>query len=958
MPPRRISPSRARTVALAAALACLFLLPALASAHPALKQAAPSPGLVTPGPADAIDLSFSEPIVPAGSRIVLRRLGGEKLAVGPLRAGRGALTLSADTARPIGAGLYKIEWTALGADGHTVSGEFAFGLSDRDGTAPAGAQERLALGSRGGPGEQRAVAEGPLAVTARWIGLLAASILLGGWALLALASARRALAPDALAAARRRWSRLAPVAWVAALTSATVAVLLSATAGAGGGLHPDLLLRSPTGRGAAAVLLVLALGTIALVVLRRRPPATWVLAGGGLVVLVGEALTGHVQTLTGGDRFLAGVLQAAHALSAGLWLGGLLVLAALSIRPGAGADSPLGPLARAFAPLAATALGVAAITGVLAAFREVEHGYFLRWSAYGNLVLVKGALVLLAGGAGLYAFLRTRRHGTPARGPLRAETGIVAVVLALAAVLAGLVPGRGQALPAQRGTLAPGPALASAIADGGPLRVTLAPARSGANVLTLLQESALGLPPAAAPRWAEARLFCACAEGELAVDLKPGPGGTLSGPVELPSDGPWYAKLIVEGRETAPVALPTGVPSARGSSPVTVLTVGDLSGRGARRCRAHLLGLELGIARLNALGGVDGGRKIALVGLDDGGAPALGRRRTAGAIAADDPIGLVAPCGPAAGAAVAEAAEAGLPSIVADPAVPQVAGDRIFRLAADPYAEGFATGDFIRTTVVPSAASRIVRAVATGTPDGERRIAGLRAGLARTRLRVEVVPEARLPSDPDGLRALIDRTSAAAVLLDGDPADLAARLAALGRGELGFAPAPVLAASPVLSERFVSDSGGIGRIGAVQGAVEVMADSATAAAYARALPRVFPGEQPALDGLRGYVAGLALAEGLKGGTGRADLAAALVAPAPFTDAIVTPWRDDAPAAGNQRFAVVKGTFLPPTLIPASSGGDTYAGTWFPDGAWSRLTNAPLGPPLDRPVPPLPEADGA
>jgi methionine-rich copper-binding protein CopC/putative copper export protein/ABC-type branched-subunit amino acid transport system substrate-binding protein len=947
--PRRSPASRA-LVALAVALACL-LLPALASAHPALKQAAPSPGLVTPGPADAVDLSFSEPIVPAGSRIVLRRLGGERLAVGPLRAGRSALTLSAPIPRPLGPGLYRIEWSALGADGHAVSGEFAFGLSARDGTAPAGAQERLAIGSRGGPGDQRASAEGPVAVTARWIGLLAASILLGGWALLRLAIGRRALAPEALAAARRRWSRLAPAAWAAALASAVVAALVNATAGAGGDLHPDLLLRSPTGRGAAIVLLLLLAGTVALALLRRRPAAAWVLAGGGLVVLVGEALTGHVQTLTGGGRTLAGALQVAHALGAGLWLGGLVVLASLSIRPGAG--SPLGPLARAFAPLAASALGVAAVTGVVAAFREVEHGYFLRWSAYGNLVLIKGALVLLAGGAGLYAFLRTRRRGAPARGLLRAESGAVAVALALAAVLAGMVPGRGQALPAQRGTLAPGPALASAIADGGPVRVTLAPARAGANVLTLLQESALGLPPAAAPRWAEARLFCACAEGEIAVDLTPGPGGTLSGAVTLPADGPWYAKLIVEGRETAPVALPAGVPSARGSSPLRVLTIGDLSGAGARRCRAHLLGLELGIAHLNALGGAGGGRKVALEGLDDGGRPALARRRIADAIAAEEPVALVAPCGPAAGAAVAEAATAGLPAIVADPAVPLVAGDRVFRLAADPYAEGFAAADFIRTTVIPYADSRIVRAVATGTPDGDRRIAGLRAGLAATRLRVETLPAADLPSDPAGLRALLDRTSAAAVLLDGEPAGLAARLAGLGRAGLGFAPAPVLAASPVLSERFVSDSGGIGRIGAVQGVVEVMSDSATAAAYARTLPRVFPGEQPALDGLRGYVAGLALAEGLRGGTGRGDLAAALVEPAPFTDAIVTPWRADASAAGNQRFAVVKGTFLPPTLIPASSGGETYSGTWFPDGAWSRLTTAPIGPPLERPVPPLP-----
>ncbi|MDX6646127.1 MAG: copper transport protein [Miltoncostaeaceae bacterium] len=938
---------------LGAGLACLALLLVLASAasaHPALQQASPTPGLIAPAPAAAVELSFSEPAVREGSRITVT-VDGRQVHVGAVRSSDGGRLLSVRPARALGTGVYEVSWTALGADGHRGSGRFGFGVADRDGEAPAGGQALLAFGSRGGPGDQSAATEGVLAVVARWLGLLCASVLLGGFALLLLARRRAALAPAAHDTARRRWRLLGTPTWLLMLLAAIEGALANATAGAGGGLNIEALLASPTGQGATIVLAVLLAGSVALAALRQRPARELVWAGGALVVVLGQALTGHVQTLRGADRAVGAGLQIVHALSAALWLGGLLVLAAVSIRPEAGRPSPLRPLVRAFSPLAGATFGLAVLTGVLAAVREVDRLHFLRWSTYGNVVLIKAALVALAAIAGAVTLLRMRR-GAPRSGLLRAEALIVVLVLGLAATLTGLVPGRGQALPAQSGTLLPGPALASAIADGGPLRVSLSPARSGRNVLSVLQESPLGQPPARARRSVRAELFCNCPARAVRVSLTRGPGGVWSAPVDIAGEGGWFARLTVDGRASAPIALPVGVPSARGPGPITVLTVADLSGRGARRCRSHLLGLELAVARLNALGGLDGGRKVALLGLDDGGSPARAGRLAAGALSRSAPIAMAAPCGPAAAAAVSAAAAAGVPAIVADPAVTLVAARNTFRLAADPYAEGFADGQYIRSVVQPSAASRLVRAVRTGDPDNARRIAGLREGLRGTRFEVRELDVRRLADGPAALQALLDRGSAAAVLLDGDPAVLAAQLARLGRTRLGFAPGVVLASTAVLSERFVSDSGAIGRIGAIQGPIEVVPDSATALAYARTLPSVFPGELPTLDGLRGYNAGLALAEGVRSGIDRRRIAAELLAPAPFSDALMTPWRADAPAAGNQRFSFVRGNFLPPTLIPQSAGGESFNGTYFPDGTWARLTTTPAGPPFEHPVHPL------
>src|SRR5205823_2015359 len=137
-------------------------------------------------------------------------------------------------------------------------------------------------------------------------------------------------------------------------------------------------------------------------------------------------------------------------VSSAVWLGGLITLAIVTFQRREGEAAPLVPAARAFAPLAGTALGVSIVTGVLAAVREIHHFYFLRWSSYGNVLIVKASLVAIAALVGLVAFLRARR-GRGSGALLRAETTIVVAVLVAAVLLSGLVPGRSQALPAARG---------------------------------------------------------------------------------------------------------------------------------------------------------------------------------------------------------------------------------------------------------------------------------------------------------------------------------------------------------------------------------------------------------------------------------------------------------------------------------------------------------------------------
>ena len=938
-------------VAVVAALAACgsALLPATAVAHPALLQSSPAPGLIAPREVPDVELSLSEAAVLGGSRITVSKLGGAAIPTGSLQGTDGDKTLAVRPSQPLGEGTYEVRWTTLGDDGHTVSGSFAFGVAGKNGQAPDGAQAVTAFGSHGGSGGSSA-STGVFDAIGRWLAVLVASFLLGGFVL--LERLRRRLAPAEADAARERWRLLLPMAPLLLVMAASEEALSESSAGVGSGFDPGLLFSSATGVG-IAIQLVIAVASVGLVLgLRGRGrQRDLALAGAGLGVLLMQAITGHVQTLGSGIAFGA-FTQILHVGAAGIWLGGLLTL----LLACAGSSKvPFGRAARAFAPVAASSLAVAVVTGVIAAIREVDHFYFLRWSSYGNVVLIKALLVLVVAAiAALIARRAQRSDGAGGRGGrlARLEAFGVVAILGLAVTLTALVPGRGQLLPAQRGNLLPGAALASAVASGGPVRVTLAPARTGQNELSVLQEPAPGDNAPPSPRSVSAKLFCSCSGRSISATLHPTEGGTWASGVNLPDDGPWYARVSLSGRATSPVALSVGVPQARGPKPLEVLAIGDYSGEDADRCRSHLLGLQLGVGRINALGGLDGGRKVAVLALDDGGSPDRAKELARQADDDDHPMALAAPCGPAAAGAVSQASADGIPAIVADPAVPLVPGDRVFRLAGDPYAEGYADGQYLTSVVEPTAASKVVRVVRPTDDAGRRRLDGLRAALGGSKFRIQEISADALEIGPVELRSVIDRRSAAAVMVDGDPNRLAATFKAMGDGVLDFDPAVLIAPSQLLSERLLESSGALGRTQAIQGAVEVSTDSATAQSYARAVPAVYPGESPTLDGLRGYVAGLALEQGVTNGTDPGQIASALRQPAPFTDALLAPWRSDAPAAGNQRFTLVDASFLPATLIPTQVGGESFNGTFFTDGSWSRLSSQALGPPLQAPVPSL------
>jgi len=924
--------------------------PAVAQAHPLLLQAAPQPGVVSPQSPDAIRLALSEAGVARGSEIAITDARGKRVPTSSVVATAGDRTFSVTPAEALPSAVYKVRWSVLGNDGHLVRGTFDFGVAGSDGAAPPGA-EKLGGASAGGRGGENAISDGLVAVVGRWLGVGAASLLLGAFVLLTLLGRRR---DDAHDAAHARVRAAAPLTWLLVGFAAVEGVLAAATSGTDGDVDLGLLTASPTGRADLVRLVLFAVVTAVLVALgeRRDTRRAPVLATGATAILLTYAISGHVLS----EPTVWTILdQGVHVLTAGLWLGGVLAIVLVTFRSAV----PVVRAARAFAPVAAAALGVAIVTGVLAAVREVDAWYFLRWSDYGRVVIVKSILVALVALAGAVVFWRSRRATADAASGrlLRVEAFGVVAIVALAATMSGIAQGRGQPLPAERGTLFAGPAFGTALLAQGGAQMTLAPARRGPNVLTT------SLPPEAeTPKAVTVRLACACAPGEdVRATLEQGDGPAWSAQVELPRDGSWFAYVTVDGdASSSPVQLGVGVPEAPGSTPLDVLAVADLSGPDAERCRAHVLGVGLAIARINGEGGLDGGRKVTTRVLDSGGDVARATRLARDAVDGGEPLAAVGSCGTGGDAAVRVLQKAGVPVVIGDATVGPTPGNGVFRTAADPYAQGLSFAQIVKQRVLPSApvGVRRIPVILGGDAASQRLLAGLRFGLRGTAAQLDVRRPGDLARrDLDGRDAYISQLKVLATVIDTpstERRDVDA-LTELGREREGIVPAPVLLSERVLSERLIRSAGSLGRIGALQGVTEVSPSTADGILYRQSVPLLYRGELASLDGLRGYVSGLALRDAVRrAGVGHDAIIDALRRPGVFTNALLAPWTTRQPGAGSPATLAVQPLFLSPTVTPPSAGGTPRASAYFPDGTWS-ATSGLLG--LGAQTGPAPQLTG-
>lgn len=456
---------------IAVVLAALTAVPS-AFAHAILQESSPSNNSVVRTSPKTVSLRFNEAVETAFGSIRVYDCGGGRVDSGKiLRPSKDSVAVRID--RKLGQGTYTVTWRVISADSHPVAGAFVFNVKK----ANAGSCKQV-FGAKT-PGTINALFK-------FMRGLDFALILLVVGGAIALAIVLRSAAPELRT---RLYRILAGLSFGLVVTAALCIVVQGAVAG-GFGLGEAFrwdtvhsVLQTRFGRAFLWQMgVAIVVGAMALMASRlRRLELLPLLA---LLLLPTISAAGHART----SGTTALFLDVIHIAAASTWVGGLgfTVLALLL----AGADRwPLASRAvPRFSILAVVSVATLIVAGTLRGYQEVRAFHGLWDTTYGQLLLVKIALVLplLALGAynNRYAVPRLKRQIASVveqRRFLRAagaELAIMAAVVGVTAVLVTEPPAKASVSAAK---------YATDTVPIGPLEVNylIDPAKTGPNVIHL-----------------------------------------------------------------------------------------------------------------------------------------------------------------------------------------------------------------------------------------------------------------------------------------------------------------------------------------------------------------------------------------------------------------------------------------------------------------------------------------
>jgi len=520
---------RNRTAAVAAVLAVLWLLAAAgpAGAHALLRDSDPAAGASLERAPRRVVLSFTERPEPGLSTIQVLDTGGQAVQQGAAVAVQGEPQQLAVGLGDLPDGTYTVSWRAVSRDdGHLSAGAFAFGIGV---AAPASGPQAQAASQGATPSPS------PAATAAR-LALYAGLMLLVGAAVTGLVVSDRVLPPDArpllvtagaltLAGGTARF--LAEQARIGApldtfLASSTGQGLLRLTVGVlftgvatvflatGTGRPSDQAPSTPTptptpepepalavggppegersrpASGAPGVVHSPAAGDPAAQVETWRLVLVGVAAG---ITLLLHVMVGHAAGPSP-LRTVNLLVQWLHLLAVGTWIGGLVWLLA-GLR---GQERPqqVTTVVR-FSRLAAPVLGLVAVTGLSRALHLAGGWRGLTESGYGRLLDLKVLLflgIVALGALNRYRVVPALAGGVRRLGDLRrnvrGEVALAACILAVAAVLSQLPPGKFVVQQAAAKPAAPASVQVegSDFATSVRIALTAAPGTPGPNTFT------------------------------------------------------------------------------------------------------------------------------------------------------------------------------------------------------------------------------------------------------------------------------------------------------------------------------------------------------------------------------------------------------------------------------------------------------------------------------------------
>jgi copper transport protein len=407
----------------AVALALLLLGPVTAQAHALVVRSDPAAGSTLVRVPRTVTITFSEAPELNLSRVDVTDSSGRSVTSGPSRPVPGSELQMAVPLGPLLNGVYTVDWKTVSKDdGHSSSGTFTFGVGPSAYAASAGPVPALAAP----PASASA-----LVVAGHWIFYVGLGLLVGGaWvALFALAGGTR---------------RLLILTLLGALTMLAGLGVYGASQAVADGTPLGELPRTSLGVGllAQAVPGLAAAGCVELALWwrgRTRSVALTLATALAAATILFHVLTTHAAS----SRYtvLELAVQWAHLAAFATWIGGL---AALLVAVGSRPSPAKAAAVRRFSQVAGVSLAVVGVTGLLRAVDEVAAWNALASTLFGQLVLVKVALLVSLAALGGWNRFRSvpvvERSLRGLRRIGRLEIGVAGATLVASAVLTSLVP--------------------------------------------------------------------------------------------------------------------------------------------------------------------------------------------------------------------------------------------------------------------------------------------------------------------------------------------------------------------------------------------------------------------------------------------------------------------------------------------------------------------------------------
>lgn len=396
--PPRSSRLRRLSAGFIAAIALVLAVAAPASAHATLERTDPSDGAVLAVQPAVIAAQFDESVGVSADSLRVFSPTGQRVDNGNTTHGASSDIITISLRSGLGNGTYTAAWHVISADSHPVSGAFSFsiGAPSKTSVNPATIVTRAST------------FQGVVYGMARWAAYLSFALLAGTIMFLALCWPK--------GATTRGSFRMIVIGWTTLVASSVVQLLLQGVYASGLPLSrifdPSVIQSTTATRfGTTVELRLLILAVIAPAVTigvqrladarfgaRLRSAALALIGTMGLAST--WAATGHAST--GIQVPLSVVSDILHLSAMAVWLGGLAMLVLVVLRAPEKPKQAATAVNR-FSTVALTCVCVMIGTGTYQAWRDVGSLHVLFDQAYGRLILVKIAGLLLLIGLGYYA---------------------------------------------------------------------------------------------------------------------------------------------------------------------------------------------------------------------------------------------------------------------------------------------------------------------------------------------------------------------------------------------------------------------------------------------------------------------------------------------------------------------------------------------------------------------------